>query len=216
MLEAFVSGFWQVVAWPAFGYMLVGIFIGFWVGLASRYRRLINPCTDATLLIFDQRTDFRICVSPGNARGNGHHWRSHFNFIRHPWRGFFRRADTRRVSYVEEWRSRASARRGDHSFSLGFSDRRGFISSFDSDYATACIAVRFAGIVHHSDHGHYIYRHTGRSIADQRSAGRWYRADAGSNRRRPADRLTALHFRQSLLVGSARSHSRCCRPVCDS
>src|SRR3990170_2310757 len=33
MLEAFVSGFWQVVAWPAFGYMLVGIFIGFWVGL---------------------------------------------------------------------------------------------------------------------------------------------------------------------------------------
>ena len=33
MLEAFVSGFWQVVAWPAFGYMLIGIFIGFWVGL---------------------------------------------------------------------------------------------------------------------------------------------------------------------------------------
>ncbi len=31
MLEAFVSGFWQVVAWPAFGYMLVGIFIGFWM-----------------------------------------------------------------------------------------------------------------------------------------------------------------------------------------
>jgi len=33
MLEAFISGFWQVVAWPAFGYMLVGIAIGFWVGL---------------------------------------------------------------------------------------------------------------------------------------------------------------------------------------
>ncbi len=33
MLEAFVSGFWQVLAWPAFGYMLIGIFIGFWVGL---------------------------------------------------------------------------------------------------------------------------------------------------------------------------------------
>jgi TctA family transporter len=33
MLEAFVSGFWQVIAWPAFGYMLTGIFIGFWVGL---------------------------------------------------------------------------------------------------------------------------------------------------------------------------------------
>ncbi|MGH7928101.1 MAG: tripartite tricarboxylate transporter permease, partial [Candidatus Binatia bacterium] len=33
MLEAFVSGFWQTVAWPAFGYMLTGILIGFWVGL---------------------------------------------------------------------------------------------------------------------------------------------------------------------------------------
>src|SRR5512145_2869271 len=33
MLEAFISGFWQVLAWPAFGYMLLGIGIGFWVGL---------------------------------------------------------------------------------------------------------------------------------------------------------------------------------------
>ncbi len=33
MLEAFVSGFWQVVAWPAIGYLLIGIAIGFFVGL---------------------------------------------------------------------------------------------------------------------------------------------------------------------------------------
>src|SRR5438876_12389789 len=33
MLDAFVSGFWQTVSWPAFGYMLLGIIIGFWVGL---------------------------------------------------------------------------------------------------------------------------------------------------------------------------------------
>ena len=33
MLEAAISGFWQVMAWPAFGYMLVGIAIGFFVGL---------------------------------------------------------------------------------------------------------------------------------------------------------------------------------------
>jgi putative tricarboxylic transport membrane protein len=33
MLEAFVSGFWQLMAWPAFGYMLLGIAIGFFVGL---------------------------------------------------------------------------------------------------------------------------------------------------------------------------------------
>jgi putative tricarboxylic transport membrane protein len=33
MLEAFSSGFWQVLAWPAFGYLLLGIIIGFWVGL---------------------------------------------------------------------------------------------------------------------------------------------------------------------------------------
>ena len=33
MLEAFIIGFWKVIAWPAFGYMLLGIAIGFWVGL---------------------------------------------------------------------------------------------------------------------------------------------------------------------------------------
>jgi putative tricarboxylic transport membrane protein len=33
MLDAFIIGFWQTVAWPAFGYMLLGIAIGFWVGL---------------------------------------------------------------------------------------------------------------------------------------------------------------------------------------
>lgn len=33
MLEAFSSGFWQVIAWPAFGYLLLGIMVGFWVGL---------------------------------------------------------------------------------------------------------------------------------------------------------------------------------------
>jgi putative tricarboxylic transport membrane protein len=33
MIEAAISGFWQTVAWPAFGYMLLGIVIGFWVGL---------------------------------------------------------------------------------------------------------------------------------------------------------------------------------------
>jgi len=33
MLEAFLSGLWQVLAWPAFGYLLLGIAIGFWVGL---------------------------------------------------------------------------------------------------------------------------------------------------------------------------------------
>lgn len=33
MLDALVSGFWQVLAWPAFGYLLIGILIGFFVGL---------------------------------------------------------------------------------------------------------------------------------------------------------------------------------------
>jgi TctA family transporter len=33
MWNAFTMGFWQVLAWPAFGYMLLGIAIGFWVGL---------------------------------------------------------------------------------------------------------------------------------------------------------------------------------------
>jgi len=33
MTEAFFSAFWQVTAWPAFGYLLVGIAIGFVVGL---------------------------------------------------------------------------------------------------------------------------------------------------------------------------------------
>ncbi|MBI2987448.1 MAG: tripartite tricarboxylate transporter permease [Deltaproteobacteria bacterium] len=33
MIDAFVSGFWQVLAWPAFGYLLIGIAVGFFVGL---------------------------------------------------------------------------------------------------------------------------------------------------------------------------------------
>jgi TctA family transporter len=33
MLNAFVSGFFQVFAWPAFGFMLVGMAIGFIVGI---------------------------------------------------------------------------------------------------------------------------------------------------------------------------------------
>jgi TctA family transporter len=33
MIEALVSGLWQVLAWPAFGYLLVGVTIGFFVGL---------------------------------------------------------------------------------------------------------------------------------------------------------------------------------------
>src|SRR5438132_1029067 len=33
MLDAAIIGFWETVAWPAFGYMLLGIIIGFWVGL---------------------------------------------------------------------------------------------------------------------------------------------------------------------------------------
>jgi putative tricarboxylic transport membrane protein len=33
MLEAFIIGFWKVIAWPAFGYLLLGIGIGFFVGL---------------------------------------------------------------------------------------------------------------------------------------------------------------------------------------
>jgi putative tricarboxylic transport membrane protein len=33
MLDAVILGFQETVAWPAFGYMLLGIIIGFWVGL---------------------------------------------------------------------------------------------------------------------------------------------------------------------------------------
>jgi putative tricarboxylic transport membrane protein len=33
MIEAAIIGLWKTLAWPAFGYMLLGIVIGFWVGL---------------------------------------------------------------------------------------------------------------------------------------------------------------------------------------
>ena len=33
MIDALISGFWQVLAWPAFGYLLTGIAVGFFVGL---------------------------------------------------------------------------------------------------------------------------------------------------------------------------------------
>jgi len=33
MIETFIGAFWQVMAWPAFGYLLMGVAIGFFVGL---------------------------------------------------------------------------------------------------------------------------------------------------------------------------------------
>src|SRR3970040_2006259 len=33
MLDPFISGFWQGLAWPAFGYLLMGIKGGFFLGL---------------------------------------------------------------------------------------------------------------------------------------------------------------------------------------
>jgi putative tricarboxylic transport membrane protein len=33
MIDAMISGLWQVLAWPAFGYLLIGITVGFFVGL---------------------------------------------------------------------------------------------------------------------------------------------------------------------------------------
>ena len=33
MLEAFYQGLLAIFHWPTFGYMLIGIFVGFWVGL---------------------------------------------------------------------------------------------------------------------------------------------------------------------------------------
>ena len=203
MLEAFVSGFWQVVAWPAFGYMLVGIFIGFWVGLLPGIGGL---STLALMLPFsysikDPISAFAFLLGMLAVTGTTGDLTSILFGI--PGEGSSAALILRRLSDVEERRSRPGARRRHHSFSLGFTDRSVFASSLDSHHASAGLAVRFAGVVHHRHHGHHVHRHLGGAIADQGFAGRRYRADAGSDRRRSADRLAALHFRQSLLVGSA-------------
>src|SRR4051794_14800113 len=49
MLDAFISGLVSVFAWPTFGLMLLGIFIGFWVGILPG---LGGPVTLAIMLHF--------------------------------------------------------------------------------------------------------------------------------------------------------------------
>jgi TctA family transporter len=56
MLEAFIIGFWKVLAWPAFGYMLIGIAIGFWVGLLPGIGGLVDFGADAAVLLQYQRS----------------------------------------------------------------------------------------------------------------------------------------------------------------
>ncbi len=79
MLEAFISGFWQTVAWPAFGYMLIGIAIGFFVGLLPGIGGL---STLALMLPFSYSIKEPISAFAflaRNARGHRHHRRSNFD-----------------------------------------------------------------------------------------------------------------------------------------
>ena len=119
MLEAFISGFWQTVAWPAFGYMLLGIVIGFWVGLLPGIGGLSTLALMLPFSYYDQRSDLRLCLSARHARRHRHHRRFDVDSFWDPRGGILRRLDTRRLPHVEKRRGRPRLGRGDHGSVLG-------------------------------------------------------------------------------------------------
>src|ERR1051325_1628786 len=71
MIEAFISGFWQVLAWPAFGYLLLGIVIGFWVGLLPGIGGLA-PLAPMLPLSYTIKTPIEtFCFLPGMLAATG-------------------------------------------------------------------------------------------------------------------------------------------------
>ncbi len=165
MLEAFISGFWQTVAWPAFGYMLIGIAIGFLVGLLPGIGGL---ATLALMLPFSYSIKDPISAFaflPRHARRHQHHRRFNLDTFRDPRGGVLSRLDTRRLSHDEKWRSRPRLGCRDHGLCARRGHRRALSWPIDPDHAPAGAPLRLAGAIYHRDHGHHLHRHLGRPIA---------------------------------------------------
>ena len=204
MLEAFISGFWQTVAWPAFGYMLIGIAIGFFVGLLPGIGGL---STLALMLPFSYSikepiSAFAFLLGMLAVTGTTGDLTSILFGI--PGEGSSAALILDGYPDVEKRRGRPRPGRGDHELGARRRHRRSLAGTVDPDHAPAGAAVRLAGIVYHRDHGHHLHRHLGRPIVDQRPARRRYRPHARRHRRRSANRFAALHLRLALFVGPAR------------
>ena len=167
MLDAFISGFWQTVAWPAFGYMLIGIVIGFLVGLLPGIGGL---STLAFMLPFSYSIKEPISAFAfllGMLAVTGTTGDLTSILVRDSRGGVLSRLDTRRLPHVEKRRGRPRLGRGDHELCPRLGHRRSVAGALDPDHAPAGFALRLAGTVHHRDHGHHLHRHLGRPVADQ-------------------------------------------------
>ena len=209
MIEAAISGFWQTVAWPAFGYMLLGIIIGFWVGLLPGIGGL---STLALMLPFSYSIKEPISAFAfllGMLAVTGTNRGPDFNSIRHTRGRLVCRAYLRRLSDVEERRGRAApwVRRsraslfgsviGALSLRSSIPIMRPLVLLFGSPelFIIAIMGITFIGTL------------AGPSLI-KGLLSRRHRSDARGHRRRPSDRILAIHFRISLFMGPTRHHSR--------
>ena len=217
MLEAFVSGFWQTMAWPAFGYMLLGIAIGFWVGLLPGIGGL---STLALMLPFsysikDPISAFAFLL--GMLAVTGTTGDLNVDSVRDPRGGILSRLNTRRLSDVEKRRSRPRLGRRDYEFvsfgsvigalslALSIPIVRPLVLLFGSPelFIIAIMGITFIGTL------------AGPSLIKGITRGRYW-IDARSDRRRSANRVLALYIREPLPVGSSGSHTGRRRHVRDT
>ena len=209
MLEAFISGFWQTVAWPAFGYMLLGIAIGFWVGLLPGIGGL---STLALMLPFsytikDPISAFAFLLGMLAVTGTTGDLTSILFGI--PGEGssaalildgypMSKNGEAGRALGAAITASVLGAVIGALSLALSIPIMRPLVLLFGSPelFIIAIMGITFIGTL------------AGPSLIKGPS-GRRYRFDARGHRRRSSDRLSALHFRLALPVGPSRSHPGC-------
>ena len=208
MLEAFVSGFWQTVAWPAFGYMLLGIIIGFWVGLLPGIGGL---STLALMLPFSYSikepiSAFAFLLGMLAVTGTTGDLTSILFGI--PGEGssaalildgypMSKNGEAGRALGAAITASLFGSVIGALSLALSIPIMRPLVLLFGSPelFIIAIMGITFIGTL-------------AGAIADKRAVGRRHRSDARSHRRRPSDRILALHFRIPLLVGPPGYYSR--------
>ncbi len=166
MLDAFISGFWQTVAWPAFGYMLIGIGIGFFVGLLPGIGGL---STLALMLPFSYSIKEPI---------------SAFAFLLGMLAVTSTTGDLTSILFGIPGEGSSAAlildgypmsKNGEAGRALGAAIMSSVLGSVIGALSLALSipimrplgpALRLAGIIYHRDHGHHLHRHLGRPIAD--------------------------------------------------
>ena len=166
MLDAFISGFWQTVAWPAFGYMLIGIAIGFFVGLLPGIGGL---STLALMLPFSYSikepiSAFAFLLGMLAVTGTTGDLTSILFGI--PGEGSSAALILDGYPMSKNGEAGRALGSRDHRVRARLRDRRSVAGTVDPDHAPAGATLRLAGIICHRDHGHHLHRHLGRPIVD--------------------------------------------------